>query len=286
MDKNKLIKGYDISAVQGVNVPFAALVNEGSKFILAKCYEGNRGKDPIYEHNKSGAQAAGLNFGAYSFIYPLPYSSTTDTRSPIWQAQTHFKAVGDNVLVHCIDLEWPDPPHWQKWGCSASQINDWCLKYLEEYARLLGKPPVAYTYPSWANSVHFNHDISKYPLWAASYQPTPYIPAPWNDFVLWQASGGTEKLPNGIAVDVDYAKDLSLWGVQSILPATPPNPILNIPSAPIDVTLPPTPETPLTPVSVPPPAPASQPAISANTIQTILNVIKSILQVLFSTRKL
>ena len=58
--------------------------------------------------------------------------------------------------------------------------------------------------------------FADYPLWIASYQAnSPMIPKPWTSYVLWQNSGGTAKLPNGVNVDTDLAVDLNLWGVQT-----------------------------------------------------------------------
>jgi lysozyme len=208
-----LIKGIDVSSVQSV-VSWQAVAQQGIKFSIMKCAEGNKGTDTFYKKNMTGAQEAGLYVASYHFIYPLPPLASQPGRDPVKQAQMHF-AVADNNNPVMIDCEWPAPPDFQKWNCTPSQINDWMLQYLQEYERLAGKKPVVYTYPYWASAVKFSQDFAQYQLWIASYVPTPVIPHPWTDWVMWQNTGGGGKLPNGAPVDTDLCRDLSLWGVQT-----------------------------------------------------------------------
>src|SRR5271165_1546019 len=211
---NNYIQGIDVSSVQSV-VSWDAVAAQGIKFSIMKCAQGNSGTDPFYKKNMAGAQAAGLYVASYHFIYPLPPLASQPGRDPVKQAQMHF-SVADNSNPIVCDAEWPAPgPDWAKWGVSASQINDWILQYLQEYERLAGKKPIVYTYPYWASAVKFSQDFAQYPLWIASYVPTPVIPHPFTDWVMWQNTGGGGKLPNGAPVDTDLCKNLSLWGVQT-----------------------------------------------------------------------
>jgi lysozyme len=241
------VLGYDLSSVQGnLSVAtFQTMASQGISFIIAKCYTGNNtnGVDPTYYSNITNAQAAGLQVAAYHFIYPLPNNGTAN-RDPVSQANLHFQAAG-NILAFC-DAEWPATQDWASWGCTAAQINQWVLTYLQTYSQLSGRPMPIYTYPYWAQSVGFSSQFSQYPLWIASYGgTTPTIPAPWSSYCAWQYGGGTGKLPNGAPVDQDLAPDLSLWGfpastmpvgaplpVPSPLPAPSPNPAPTPPSSP------------------------------------------------------
>jgi hypothetical protein len=127
-------------------------------------------------------------------------------------------------LFSIIDCEWPYPQDFSKWGCSPTQIKQWMTAYLQEYTRLdNGRKPPIYTYPSWAQAMTFDGSFTQYPLWIASYTTSPVVPHPWTDWMMWQSSGGTQKLPNGVAVDIDYVKDLSLWDVQTVAPTTTPS---------------------------------------------------------------
>src|SRR5580698_10267130 len=207
-----LIKGIDISSLQGT-IDFAAVAATGVQFVICRCGVGNNGKDSMYGQNMANAQAAGLQVAAYNFIFPLPTIPSEPLRDPVKQAKLHAGWTG-NVSVVCCDLEWPATQDWAKWGCSAAQIVEWTLTYLQAYEAATGVRPIVYTYPYIAQSINLPASFAQtYKLWIASYEASPAIPAPWTDWVIWQNSGGTTtKLPNGSPVDTDFVKDLSLWG--------------------------------------------------------------------------
>jgi GH25 family lysozyme M1 (1,4-beta-N-acetylmuramidase) len=270
-------KGYDLSIVQGV-VDFNSIKAAGRDFIINRCYVGNNGLDIYYNKNIANAQAAGLYVGCYNFPFPLPYTSDK-TRSPQWQAETHFKAAGNaQNLLHTVDIEFPVQADWKKWNVDANFINDWLFTYLEIYQGLLGKPPVIYSYPNYIQTLGNPAQYGNYPLWIASYQANaPYIPLPWKNkgFVLWQNSGGTEKLPNGVPVDGDFCPDLNaLWGTTPTVAVNPPNSIPDISTIPPA----PPPQSPPVVAPAPPPAPAIPTSVSLPTINvsSIPAIVKNI----------
>ncbi len=186
-----LIKGIDISVVQQ-KVDFKAVADSGVKFVICRCGVGNNGTDTLYKQNIANAKAAGLKVMAYHFVFPLPTTPENPTRDPKVQAKLHADAAGGE-LVAC-DLEWPPTNEWKKWGCTAPQIVQWSIEYLEEYERLTGIRPIVYTYPSFAKSISLPEWFAqKYKLWIASYTNTPNVPKPWTDWVLWQDSGGEKE---------------------------------------------------------------------------------------------
>lgn len=268
------IPGVDISAIQG-NVNFPSLAASGIKFVICRCGVGNNGIDADFARNVAGARAAGLQVMAYHFVFPLPTTASQPLRDPVKQAQYHFNAAGPNILAAC-DFEWPEPQNWAQWGCTAAQIKQWCLAYLTEYERLTNQKMVIYTYPYFAQALKLDPAFAQYPLWIASYEPSPAIPHPWVDWVLWQyGSGGNYKLPNGVPVDVDYAKDLSLW---SSMP-TPPvvAPVVNHqPDPPIVV--PPPPPVPPAPVPVPTPVPDPNVIVVPPSVKKDISFIGSIVR--------
>ena len=293
---SNLYTGYDLSSCQGANVPFETLAQQGTKFIISKCAQGNDGVDPYFTRFIQATKANGMLAACYHFIYPLPTISSQPGRDPVVQAQNHFKA--SNGELAFIDCEWPAVQDWKKWNCSASQINDWVLTYLDEYTKLAGKKPAVYTFPYWAHNVSFSQDIAKYPLWVASYQSgSPATIPPWtsDQWVIWQNSGGTNHLPNGVPVDTDLAKDLSLWGI-SEAPVVASNPVPEVVSQPAAPLPPPMPEpapqpVPEVPVVAPTatqdviPSPARHPhptiqlSVIENIIGTIVKVVKALLHI-------
>jgi lysozyme len=235
-----MYKGIDVSVLQGI-INWQSIADAGYSFMLSRCGIGNSGSDTKCQTNLIGAQNVGLKIGVYHFAYPLPTASTP-SRDPKAQAQAHYKAAGD-VKVVASDLEWPATTDWQKWECSANQICDWELIYLQEYERISGVRPLIYTYPNFAQNIKLPPNFgTDYKLWIASYVATPTIPLPWHDWIMWQSSGGTEKLPNGVPVDIDYVKDLSMWDstpASSPQPDPDPTPMNEIAQAPIEIVQPP-----------------------------------------------
>ena len=221
-----MYKGYDISSVQNLltQAQWNAIAASGITFIVAKCGNGNDPIDPHFSQNIAGAKAAGLHVACYHFVYPLPPKTGDPSRSPQAQAQMHFNAA-QGVLA-AMDIEWPVVQDWSKWDCTAAQINQWGLDYLAAYSELSGQTMMIYTFPNFAQTVGFTAEYAQYPLWIASYEPTPTIPAPWTNWVMWQTAGGTGgHLPNGAPVDTDVVMDLSLWaaGTSSVSSTNSPN---------------------------------------------------------------
>lgn len=255
-----LIKGLDVSVYQGDNINWKAVAAAGYKFVICRCGVGNDSKDKNYEKNIAGAKAAGLKVAAYHFIYPLPTTPSQPLRDPKAQAKLHADWAGKNILVAC-DLEWPEPEKWAKWGCTAKQIIEWTIVYLEEYERLTGIRPIVYTYPYFAKAINLPASFAeKWKLWIASYTTKPAIPKPWTDWVIWQDSGGkTTNLPGGGPVDTNKARDLSWWiefenRNNEPEPAPEPPPVVEPAPPVVEPPVPiPTPEPP--PVSPPPPPP-------------------------------
>lgn len=265
-----MIKGCDISEVQQV-VDFNWLVQQGIQFVIVKCFEGNKGKDPNYEKNVAGARAAGLKVAAYHFLYPLPTDAAHPDRAPKVQAKLHHDTIGDDIPFVCADLEWPEPKDFSKWGVTSDSIKQWTLEYLAEYERLSGKRMVLYTYFFYGDYIKLSSEFAKYPLWIANFEHPPKMPYPWTDYVLQQTGGGTTGtplvLPNGIPTDTDLAKDLSLWDLPIVevpLPPTAPDP------TPVD---PP-------PMTVENPPPPSIPS-NTNFLTVLLQALQNLLNGLF-----
>ncbi len=190
-------------------IAWPAVAATGVRFAMVRCADGNNSPDHTFRTNIDGARAAGIPVGAYHGIFPLTHID------PIQQANAHYTASGGlgssiGELPPGIDLEWPAPQNWVKWGCTAPQIRAWALAYLAESARLHGCKPMVYVYPDFAIHLQVANEpaFAEYPLWMADYTP-PFDPvAPWKSAVMFQTSGGTAlKLPGGVPVDEDIIAD-------------------------------------------------------------------------------
>lgn len=216
-----MVPGCDAFSGYGL-IDFNLARQSGIRFVWLKCQEGNKGRDPAFLRNLARARDAGVAVGAYSFAFPLPHGPGLPSgRSALEQARLFYDACAGlgsqpGELSPALDLEWPPPNEWAKWGCSAQQISDWGRECCEAMALLWGRLPVIYTYP-WFWTALSKADVSwaaRYPLWMAHYThpdagipegKSPVVPAPWSDWVAWQysADGSKERIPGVPACPVD-----------------------------------------------------------------------------------
>jgi lysozyme len=213
----------DVSSVQIITPSqWGAIAKRGTRGGYAKCYEGNKGKDPSFDAKVANMRAVGLAPGGYSFVYPLPTDSAHAGRDPFDQAQTHFEALdglgmASGDLLPAIDVEWPPPTSWSQWNVTAATIRQWLLDYLGKFEALCGRTPLLYTYPDFAAHLGFTDDFARYPLWAAEYSVLAPI-HPWAGFTVLQVAGGSPSamshryqqstvLPSGAPVDTDVVAD-------------------------------------------------------------------------------
>lgn len=202
-----VLRGIDVSLVQGL-VDWPAVAASGVAFAFCKVAEGTTYRDPRAAANLAGARAAGLVVGAYNVVRP---SAASD---PAAQARTHHAAVvalggglwGD--LPHAVDFE-------ENAGLTSVELSVWLDVHVAEMTRLLGRPPVLYTFPSWWKPLAAiaGPATARTALWFASYgadtgsapaafKPTNPVPLPWNSCRFWQYTD-RGRLSNGTAVDAD-----------------------------------------------------------------------------------
>jgi lysozyme len=208
-----VILGCDISQYQGAipAVQWQAIASD-KRFVYLRAGVGNDPPDITFAANAANARAAGLIVGAYNFVYPLPPDSAHTGRDPESQAQLHFQACAglgsaNGDLPIAVDLEWPVSSAWPVWGCSAAQIVEWVVRYMAKTLSLFGRAPLLYTYPDFVAQLGHPAALGAYPLWLASYQPVPDIPAPWTSCVMQQTNDGGYTLPNGGHADEDQCTE-------------------------------------------------------------------------------
>jgi GH25 family lysozyme M1 (1,4-beta-N-acetylmuramidase) len=219
-----MLKGLDLSSVQG-RVDWPSIKAAGYSFALLKCSTGNdTGVDSQFAANVAGARAVGIPVGPYHFAYPLQQDALHPGRDPVTQARLAFTKCGglgsnDGEINPVVDAEWPAPQDWVQWGCTDAQIRAWLIAYLEEASQLWGCAPIVYTYPYWWSKVSgsLESKFAAYSLWMADYAKfqtsvppdgsSPIVPSPWNDWTIWQHSGGQMHLPNGTPCDMDVIRD-------------------------------------------------------------------------------
>ena len=214
-----MLRVADVSVVQG-NIDWPAVAASGVSFAICKVAEGDGYRDPHGAQNLAGARSAGLVVGPYCVVRP---SMTSD---PAEQARTHYGAVqaaggglvGD--LPAAVDFELDG-------GLGHVALAAWLEAHCAEMERLLGRPPLLYTYPSfWAPLAAIaGPATARSTLWWASYgadtgvvptsfRPPNPVPLPWGGCRFWQHTD-RGRLPGGGAVDGDLF-DGSLADLQSL----------------------------------------------------------------------
>lgn len=184
-----LVRGIDVSSVQGHNIDWSRVASQGVRFVYCKAAE-NDWADGTFAGNVAGAKAAELVTGAY--LIPHPGGAKPDV-----QAKAHHDmAAGlgelDGDLPPAVDFEVPSvvkPSH-----------RDFFLAYLRAVRAYFGCRPMLYTYPYWWNSLTgpgepaFSEESL---LWVAAYGVHDWpgssacpILKPWQNWTMWQWIGG------------------------------------------------------------------------------------------------
>ncbi len=169
------VNGVDVSDFQP-NVDWAQVKSSGHSFGISKATQSTDNVQTTFAGNMSSMRANGMVAGAYHFL-----SWHTD---PVAQAQ-HFLSVykpqnGD--LPPALDCEACD--------VSADAAIAQMAKFLQTVEPHLGGARMllymSYSFPS--GNLNGGSDFSGHPLWVAAYNsdPTPPVPPPWQNVVMWQ----------------------------------------------------------------------------------------------------
>lgn len=242
-----MIKGIDISAVQGVRPvkEWETLAALGIKFALGRAVVGNdRWDDLAVASNAIRAAQAGIVTRPYVFAYPLPHLSP-DEQAEHFAARLEAMGLLGSGAVAC-DLEWPPREEykvidgvktltypWKKWGCTDIQIREWCARHLDRLEQLVGKVLV-YSYRYWLHCIGAEKlpELATRDLWLADYRwsgrwPTVeeceriVAPRPWKEIAIVQHDGnGGLRLPSGVDADFnvllgDEARMAQVLGIGS-----------------------------------------------------------------------
>jgi lysozyme len=165
--------------------------NSNIQGILHKASEGGDWADDAYAMRRPQAEAAGLLWGAYHFG-SHQYSGEE-------QAQTFLAAAqpGPRTLL-ALDFE-PNERH-PKNSMDLAQAE----AFVRTVYRAMGRLPLVYTHPNWANGVAYGRAgsflrrcvgedsvLAQCDLWLADYRESPEIPMAWSrrGWRLWQYAG-------------------------------------------------------------------------------------------------
>jgi GH25 family lysozyme M1 (1,4-beta-N-acetylmuramidase) len=196
-------KGIDVSHWQG-KIQWPRVAAAGYTFAFGKATEGTTYTDPTYATNRTGAESAGLTFGAYHFGRPGGSGTAGIIANAIAQADYFLDVAQPQAgeLPPVLDLE-------TKGALAVAGLQQWTRAWLDEVAARTGVEAFVYASPSfWKTALGDTVDVADagYPLWIAHWttNASPLVPAAsWggHGWTFWQhSSHGT--VP-GISPQVD-----------------------------------------------------------------------------------
>lgn len=158
------------------NVNYKKAAADGIIGVIQKATQGQSGKDPTYNSNKTKAQAAGLLWGAYHF------GTGSDG---IRQAENFLNVVGDadNTLL-VLDFE-PNPT-----GPSMGLIE--AHAFITHIKEVTGRFPGFYAGHYIKELLGTRKDplLAQCWFWLAQYGPTAVVPPNWTTWTMWQYTDG------------------------------------------------------------------------------------------------
>lgn len=198
-------KGIDVSNWQHT-IDWSKVAGAGYSFTFAKATEGTTYSDPTYAANRSGAEGAGLVFGAYHFARPAGSSRAAVVASAIAQADyfVNVAAPVQGELPPVLDLEVTG-------GLSPTLLSLWTQSWLDEVYARTGIRGFVYTSPAfWSGNLADTTAIAAagYGLWDAHWTSAsaPWVPASdWNGagWSFWQWTDKSSIPGIGVKTDGD-----------------------------------------------------------------------------------
>ncbi|MGJ8536617.1 MAG: GH25 family lysozyme [Parasphingopyxis sp.] len=168
-------QGVDVSHHQGT-IDWIALREGGVSFAYIKATEGGDWRDPMFDENWHGAEAAGIRRGAYHFF--------TLCRSGEAQAANFINAIPNdhNALAPVVDLEFVG-------NCSRRpsrtelhrELSDF-IEIVEEYS---GRSTILYVISDFDDYYGITEAFDRRLWLRALYRQPAYGQRDW---VIWQAS--------------------------------------------------------------------------------------------------
>jgi lysozyme len=178
----------DISHHNGKSLDFTKAKADGILGVLHKASQGARGRDAMYEVNKTKALDAGLMWGAYHFA---------TGGDGVKQAVNFLDAVGDpEGLLMALDLE--------RNPAGSSMDLAGARAFVTHIFEQTGRWPGLYSGHTIKELLGTARDpiLANCWLWLAQYGPRAVVPPNWPTWTLWQytdgAIGGEPRAVEGI----------------------------------------------------------------------------------------
>ena len=188
------IQGIDISHHQG-DVNHQEVADSGMAFCIVKATEGRDWEDPSFEENiqKIDAVEGQVYYpGAYHFARPDSVGGADDGRAEA----DDFCDVVERVCGDITKDFMPPVLDFEKYSESDDDENiPWIEGFCATVKERLKRQVMIYTgYKVWKYEVGNTPVFVNHPLWLVYYTAgsaeVPMASLPWNEWALWQYSGG------------------------------------------------------------------------------------------------
>ena len=166
------IKGIDVSEWQG-DINWQKVKNAGIKFAMVRTSYGQRSLDKTYIANIEGAQAAGIDVGAYHYCYA---KNIEDAKA---EARHFINTIKPYTLSYPAVLDLEDP---SQANLSKQLLTDMAIAFME-VVKDAGYFPMLYANKYWLESKLDFSRLKEYDIWLAQWATKPT----WTgDFGIWQ----------------------------------------------------------------------------------------------------
>ena len=190
------IKGIDVSEWQG-NIDWQKVKNAGIKFAMIRTSYGKRSLDKTYIANIEGAQAVGIDVGAYHYCYA---KNIEDAKA---EARHFINTIKPYTLSYPAVLDLEDP---SQANLNKQLLTDMAIAFME-VVKDAGYFPMLYANKYWLET-RFNYDrLKDYDVWLAQWASKPT----WTgNFGIWQYTdkGKVNGISGNVDLDIAY-KDYS-----------------------------------------------------------------------------
>lgn len=176
--------GIDVSSHQG-EIDWSAVAGDGVEFAMLRAGGRYYGKesgqifaDKYFSQNLAGAQAAGLETGAYFFSQAVTVEEAEEEAQALLAQLDGLELSGPVVF----DWEVIDYAPARTDGVDGAAVTAMAKAFCRKVEQA-GYTPMIYFNPGLAYLVYDLEEVADYPFWLAHYQPQPGF---YYDFQIWQ----------------------------------------------------------------------------------------------------
>ncbi|MFY9379810.1 MAG: glycoside hydrolase family 25 protein, partial [Acutalibacteraceae bacterium] len=148
------IKGIDVSEWQG-DINWQKVKNAGIKFAMVRTSYGQRSLDKTYIANINGAQAVGINVGAYHYCY----AKTVEEAKA--EARHFVNTIKPYTLPYPAVLDLEDP---SQANLGKTLLTDMAIAFME-VVKDAGYFPMLYANKYWLESKLDCNRLKDYDIW-------------------------------------------------------------------------------------------------------------------------